>query len=31
MSGTMGSMSRPGRAGLASLPLAEQRDRVLAS
>jgi hypothetical protein len=27
----MGSMSRPGRAGLASLPLAEQRDRVLAS
>ena len=31
MSGTMGSMSRPGRAGLASLPLGEQRDRVLAS
>jgi uncharacterized protein (TIGR03083 family) len=27
----MGSMSRPVRAGLASLPLAEQRDRVLAS
>ena len=27
----MGSMSRPARAGLASLPLAEQRDRVLAS
>jgi hypothetical protein len=27
----MGSMSRPGRAGLASLPLAEQRERVLAS
>ena len=27
----MGSMSRPGRAGLASLPLDEQRDRVLAS
>jgi uncharacterized protein (TIGR03083 family) len=26
-----GSMSRPGRAGLASLPLDEQRDRVLAS
>jgi hypothetical protein len=26
-----GSMSRPGRAGLASLPLGEQRDRVLAS
>jgi uncharacterized protein (TIGR03083 family) len=31
MSGTMGSMSRPDRIGLASLPLAEQRDRVLAS
>jgi uncharacterized protein (TIGR03083 family) len=31
MSGSMGSMSRPGRAGLASLPLVEQRDRVLAS
>src|SRR4051794_12894517 len=31
MSGTMGSMSRPARAGLASLPLGEQRDRVLAS
>lgn len=27
----MGSMSRPVRAGLASLPLTEQRDRVLAS
>jgi hypothetical protein len=27
----MGSMSRPGPAGLASLPLTEQRDRVLAS
>ena len=27
----MGSMSRPVRAGLASLPLPEQRDRVLAS
>ena len=27
----MGSMSRPGRAGLTSLPLVEQRDRVLAS
>jgi uncharacterized protein (TIGR03083 family) len=27
----MGSMSRPGTAGLASLPLAEQRERVLAS
>jgi Mycothiol maleylpyruvate isomerase N-terminal domain len=27
----MGSMSRPVRAGLGSLPLAEQRDRVLAS
>jgi hypothetical protein len=27
----MGSMSRPAPAGLASLPLAEQRDRVLAS
>ena len=26
-----GSMSRPGRAGLASLPLNDQRDRVLAS
>jgi Mycothiol maleylpyruvate isomerase N-terminal domain len=27
----MGSMSRPGSAGLSSLPLADQRDRVLAS
>ena len=31
MSGTMSSMSRPGRTGLASLPLDEQRDRVLSS
>jgi Mycothiol maleylpyruvate isomerase N-terminal domain len=31
MSGTIGSMSRPRRAGLASLPLGDQGDRVLAS
>jgi uncharacterized protein (TIGR03083 family) len=31
MSGTMGSMSRPDPAGLATLPLGEQRERVLGS